>query len=74
MIKELGLVVLKRDFDSKGLKAGDVGAVVLIHRNGEAFEVEFATLAGDTLVVATVNAEDLRAVSSREVLHAREIA
>lgn len=74
MFKEFDLVVLKRDLMPEGLKAGDAGAVVLAHRNGEAFEVEFATLAGDTLAVGTVNAADLRAVRARENMHAREIA
>ncbi|MFN0023083.1 MAG: DUF4926 domain-containing protein [Parvularculaceae bacterium] len=74
MIKELDLVVLKRDVDAAGLKAGDVGSAVIAHSGGAAFEVEFSTLAGDTIAVLTVNASDLRAARVREILHAREVA
>ena len=46
MINELDLVVLKRDVPSERLTAGDVGTVVLVHQEGEAFEVEFMTYRG----------------------------
>jgi hypothetical protein len=74
MIKELDLVVLRRDFKAEGLKAGDVGTAVTTHKDGEAFEVEFLTLAGDTVAVVTVEADDLRGVKEREIMHAREVA
>jgi hypothetical protein len=54
MINELDLVVLKRDVPSERLTAGDVGTVVLVHQEGEAFEVEFMTLSGDTVAVVTL--------------------
>jgi hypothetical protein len=46
MIKELDLVVLKKPISEQGLKAGDVGTVVFVHKEAEAFEVEFLTLHG----------------------------
>ena len=71
MIKEHGLIVLTCDLPEEGLKAGDVGTVVHIHKRGEAFEVEFVTLHGDTVAVATVLASQARAVGRRDLTHAR---
>jgi hypothetical protein len=73
MIKELDLVVLTRDLTDEGLRAGDVGTVVLVHGEGGAFEVEFMTLAGDTVAVLTVEAADVRPVEEREIVHARAV-
>jgi len=40
----------------EGLLAGDVGTIVHIHKGGVACEVEFITLTGRTVAVATVEA------------------
>jgi len=53
MIKELATVVLTEDLDAHGLKAGDIGTVVLVHPAG-GYEVEFMTLDGETLAVASL--------------------
>lgn len=74
MIRELDLVVLRRDFPELKLEAGDVGTVVLVHADDRGFEVEFTTLAGETLTVLTVPAGDLRAVAAGEIPHARRVA
>ena len=74
MIEELDRVVLTRDISEKKLKAGDVGTVVMVYRNGEAFEVEFMTLDGDTFALATLLAADLRPAGGLEIAHAREVA
>jgi len=71
MIKEHDLIVLTCDLPKEGLKAGDVGTVVHIHKRGEAFEVEFVTLNGDTVAVATVLASQVRPVSHGDLTHAR---
>ena len=73
MINELDLIVLKRDVPSERLTAGDVGTVVLVHQQGEAFEVEFTTLSGDTVAVVTLDASDVRPVEAREIVHARAV-
>ena len=73
-IKEHDCVVLTRDLPEEDLKAGDVGAVVHIHKGGEAYEVEFVTLAGRTIAVATVGASRLRPVGKRDIHHVRELA
>jgi hypothetical protein len=73
MIKEHERIVLKAAIPGEGLEAGDVGTVVHIHKDGAAYEVEFITLAGRTVAVATVEASDLRPVGKRDISHVREL-
>ena len=74
MIKEHDRIVLLKDLPEDGLQAGDVGTVVHIHRQGEAFEVEFMTLDGGTVAVITLLSSQIRAVSKRDITHVRELA
>lgn len=67
-------IVLTSDLPGEGLLAGDVGTVVHIHPGGAGYEVEFMTLTGDTVAVATVLPSQLRPVGSRDVSHIRELA
>jgi hypothetical protein len=73
MIKEHERVILTHDLSAEGLQAGDVGTVIHVHRGGEAFEVEFLTLHGETAAVATVSAAHIRPVTQRDMTHARLI-
>lgn len=57
----------------EGLLAGDVGTVVHIHKGGAAYEVEFITLTGRTVAVATVEASQLCPVSRQDLNHVREL-
>ena len=72
-IKEHDCVVLTADLPKEGLKAGDVGTVVHIHKDGVAYEVEFMTFAGKTIAIATVKAAQVRPVGERDVSHVREL-
>ena len=72
-IKEHDCVVLTKNLPVENLEAGDVGTVVHIHKDGVAYEVEFVTLAGNTVAVATVEASDVRPVGKRDISHAREL-
>ena len=74
MIKELDSVVLTTDLPKDGLTAGDLGTVVLVHENGRGFTVEFMTLAGTTLAVATLLAHQVRPIAKDEIAHARSVA
>lgn len=74
MIKELDPVVLTKDQPECGLEAGDIGWVVMIHAGGAGYEVEFVTLAGETVSVLTVPAASVRAVGANEIAHARLVA
>jgi len=74
MIKEHDRVVLAAAVPSEGLVAGDVGTVVHVYRDGQAYEVEFTTLEGKTAAVVTLEATQVRSVGKREIAHARELA
>ncbi|HXC34830.1 MAG TPA: DUF4926 domain-containing protein [Candidatus Acidoferrales bacterium] len=72
-IKEHDCIVLTADLSTQGLLAGDVGTVVHIQKDGAAYEVEFATLTGRTVAVATVGASQLRPVNRQDLNHVREL-
>ena len=71
MIEELSNIVLTCDLPDHGLAAGDIGTVVLVHDEGKGYEVEFMTLDGETIAVATLRAEQVRPVQHDEIAHAR---
>ena len=73
MINEHERVVLTVAVPEEGLEPGDVGTVVHIYRDGQAYEVEFVALDGRTAAVATLEASQVRPVSGREITHAREL-
>lgn len=74
MIQELEGAILEGDLPKHGLRREDIGAVVLIHRGGEGYEVEFTTLDGETVAVVTLLASQVRPAHKREIAHARELA
>lgn len=74
MIRELDSVVLSADLPEHGLERGDIGTIVLVHRNGAGFEVEFVTLDGETIAVVSLVASQVRPIGEREIGHARPIA
>jgi hypothetical protein len=59
-IQELDKVALTRDLPEHGLERGDVGAVVLVHAKGLAYEVEFVGSDGNNLALFTLEAEQVR--------------
>ncbi len=74
MIEELECVVLTHDLPSSGLKAGDIGTVVMVYKGGEAYGVEFLTLDGYTFALETLRADEVRPARGQEVDQAREVA
>ena len=62
---------MKKNVAGQDLKADDVGTVIHIYKAGEAFEVEFLTLHGETVAIATLEASQVRPVQKREITHAR---
>ncbi len=74
MIKEHERVVLKGSVPAEGLEEGDVGTVVHVYKDGDAYEVEFLTLDGKTAAVVTLESGQVRPVGRREITHARELA
>ena len=73
MLKEHERIVLLAALPDEGLEAGDVGTIVHVYRDGQAYELEFVALDGHTRAVATVEAHQIRPVSPRDMTHAREI-
>jgi hypothetical protein len=74
MIKEHDRVVLVTPVPAEGLEAGDVGTVVHVYEDGQAYEVEFVTLDGHTAAVATLETSQVRPVSRRDITHTRELS
>ena len=73
-MKEHEWVVLKRDIPEHGLAEGDVGTIVHAYSDGGAYEVEFILASGETVAVLTLEAEDVRPRSGREILHTRVLS
>ena len=73
MIKEHDVVVLTEDLPDERLQAGDIGTVVHIHENGAGYELEFMTLAGETIAIVTLLQSQVRPAAKREIPHAREL-
>ncbi|MCR4316633.1 MAG: DUF4926 domain-containing protein [Planctomycetes bacterium] len=74
MIEEHDCIVLLQDRPDEGLKAGDVGTVVHIHKDGAAYEVEFMTFTGETVAVITLLPDDVRSISSEDIAQARRLS
>ena len=76
MFKEHEQIVLTADvFGDEGeeLKSGDVGTIIHIHPNEEALVVEFMSLDGDTVTIATVLPSQARLVTNADLTHARTV-
>ena len=79
-IKDHERVILERDLPDFGLCQGDLGTVVMVHREagsvqGDAagFEVEFMTLDGETVGVTTLLPSDVRPIGKRDIPHVRQL-
>ena len=72
-LRELELAALRQDLPAYGLVSGDVGAVVMVDREGEAYEVEFIAADGETLAEETLRAEQVEPLSGRRILHGRDL-
>ena len=76
MFKEHNQIVLTVDVvgdEGEELKSGDVGTIIHIHPNGEALVVEFLSLNGDTVAIATVLPSQARPVTNADLTHARTV-
>ncbi len=74
MIQEHDSVILTRDLPEIGLFRDDMGVVVHLYGDGEAYEVEFMTMTGETVAVCTLEASAVQAVDSRMMPHVRAMA
>jgi hypothetical protein len=73
MIKEHDCVVLTQDLPEEKMKAGDIGTVIHVHQGGLGYEVEFMTLAGETVAVITLLPTQVRPIARRDIAHVREL-
>lgn len=74
MVKELDTVMLTIGIPEHGFIEGDLGTAVHCYSDGNAYEVEFITLEGSTLAVLTLGLNDVSLMTSKEILHVREVA
>jgi hypothetical protein len=74
MIEELEDVILTCDLPKYGLTRGDIGTVVLVHKQGKGYEVEFTTLDGESIAIVTLAANQVRPSKPREIAHVRDLA
>lgn len=69
MFKELETVILTHDIEAYGLKKGTMGAVVGVHGEGEAYEVEFVdSSTGRTIALLTLKSGDIRSAAENNLL------
>jgi len=73
MIRELEIVVLTEDLPERRLVEGDVGTVVMVHKDGAGYEVEFVTFEGDTVTVISLNPSQVRTIRTDEMPHVRKL-
>ena len=76
MFKEHEQIVLTADIlgdEGEELKPGDVGIVIHGHPGNAAVVVEFMSLDGDTVAIATVLPSQARPVTSADITHARTV-
>ena len=67
-------IVVLEDLQEFGIRAGGLGTVVHVHPTQDAYQVEFVSLTGKTVGVATLAATKVRAGSGSEIAHARTLA
>lgn len=70
MFKLLDTVVLDRDLPERGLRKGDLGAIIEIYPPGQ-LDVEFVTASGRTEALVTLAESDVRAVADRDLIAVR---
>lgn len=66
MFEELSIVELTHDIKKHKLKKGDSGTVVLVYKEGKAYEVEFVASNGRTIAVLTLMPDDIRAYVNKD--------
>jgi hypothetical protein len=65
--RELETVVLERDIPERGLRKGDLGAVVALY-DPDGLEVEFVRASGKTQALVELKANDVRSVRDEDLV------
>ena len=71
--KVLDTVVLERDLPEKGLRRGDLGAVVAIYPP-DGVEVEFVAASGRTQALVSLEETDVRPVEDGDLIAVRRVS
>ena len=71
--RELETVVLERDIPERGLRKGDLGAVVELY-DPDGLEVEFVRASGKTQALVELKTSDVRSVRDEDLVSIRSIA
>ena len=71
--RELETVVLERDIPERGLRKGDLGAVVELY-DPDGLEVEFVRASGKTQALVELKTNDVRSVRDEDLVSVRSIA
>jgi hypothetical protein len=66
----LDTIVLDRDLPERGLRKGDLGAVVEVYEP-DGLEVEFVTASGRAAAVLTLEGRDVRPVADDDLVSVR---
>jgi hypothetical protein len=70
IFRELDPVVIVRDIPQAGLRAGDLGTIVMQY-DATGFEVEVVKASGNAQAVVTLSAQDIRPMDDDDVLSVR---
>ncbi|MEO1256720.1 MAG: DUF4926 domain-containing protein, partial [Bacteroidota bacterium] len=54
--------------DLKNLKTGDMGTIVMIHKDPQGYEVEFFSASGATIAVESLSPEMIRPLKKSDIL------
>ena len=64
IFEELDVVKITHSIAKYGLKKGDIGAIVNVYNDGEAYEVEFVAPDGRTTALLTLMPNDIRSLEN----------
>lgn len=64
MIQQFDRVMLNTDLPEFGLRQGDVGTVVDIHGKHDGYEIEFISIEGEQIAVATLMPDQVSEIGS----------
>ncbi len=69
---ELETVVLERDIPERGLRKGDLGAIVELYEP-DGLDVEFVRASGKTQALVTLRTSDVRGVRDEDLVSVRTV-
>jgi hypothetical protein len=71
--RQFETVVLERDIPERGLRKGDLGAIVEVYEP-DGLDVEFVRASGKTQALVTLRTSDVRSVRDEDLVSVRSAA